>query len=68
MTTSLTQLLGQIQSVQGLTLACFAVFCAYWAQEHERNPWLWFFAGLFFGPLTGLVLLVRNAEWRRDVR
>ena len=40
----------------------FAIFCAYWAQTTDRNPWLWFFLGFFFAPITGLVLLGKNRE------
>jgi len=43
----------------------FGIFCAYWAQITERNPWLWFFLGLFFGPITGLVLLSKTREDRK---
>jgi len=38
----------------------FGIFCAYWAQTTNRDPWLWFFLGLFFAPLTGLILLSEN--------
>ncbi|MFO7905509.1 MAG: hypothetical protein R6U98_22790, partial [Pirellulaceae bacterium] len=31
-----------------VVLFFFAVFCAWWAQHTDRNPWLWFFLGLFF--------------------
>jgi hypothetical protein len=40
----------------------FAIFCAYWAQTTDRNPWLWFFLGFFFAPITGLVLLYENSK------
>ena len=40
----------------------FAIFCAYWAQTTNRNPWLWFFLGFFFAPITGLVLLHENSK------
>ena len=52
----------------GLILFLFGIFCAYWAQEEGRNAWLWFFAGLIFGPLTGLVLLHLNSRRRRAER
>jgi TolA-binding protein len=45
----------------GLILSFFGVFCALWAQNTRRNPWLWFFLGIFFHFLTGLVLLSKNA-------
>jgi ABC-type multidrug transport system permease subunit len=38
----------------------FGIFCAYWAQTTNRNPWLWFFLGFFFAPITGLILLHEN--------
>ena len=40
----------------------FGIFCAYWAQTTNRNPWLWFFLGFFFGPIAGLVLLSKNRQ------
>jgi hypothetical protein len=40
----------------------FGIFCAYWAQTTSRNPWLWFFMGLLFGPITGIVLASKNAD------
>jgi hypothetical protein len=38
------------------------IFCAHWAQNTGRSAFLWFFLGLFFAPLTGLALLVRNHD------
>lgn len=43
-----------------IVLFFFAVFCAWWAQHTGRNPWLWFFLGLFFHAITALVLLYKN--------
>jgi len=43
----------------------FGAFCALWAQNTNRNPWLWFFLGLFFSVITVIVLLVKNAGDRR---
>jgi hypothetical protein len=40
----------------------FGIFCAYWAQTTDRNPWLWFFLGCFFAPITGLILLNENSK------
>ncbi len=40
----------------------FGIFCAHWAQGSSRNAWLWFFLGFFFGPITGIVLAVKNTE------
>ena len=39
----------------------FGIFCAYWAQVSRRSAWLWFFMGLLFGPITGIVLASKNA-------
>ena len=38
-----------------------AVLAALWAQNTRRNCWLWFFAALFFAPVTLLVLLYKNS-------
>lgn len=46
----------------GIPLFLFGVFCAYWAQQTNRNAWLWFFLGLFFAPITGVVLLYKNSK------
>lgn len=43
----------------------FGIFCAYWAQVTHRSAWLWFFMGLFFGPITGIFLAAKNAEDRK---
>ena len=51
----------------GLVFFLFAVFCAYWAQTTGREPYLWFFVGWLFAPITGLVLLYKNSEDRRAV-
>jgi hypothetical protein len=40
----------------------FGIFCAYWAQTTDRSPWLWFFLGFFFAPITGLILLNENSK------
>ena len=45
----------------GLMLFFFGIFCALWAQNTRRNPLLWFFLGVAFNFLTGLVLLSKNA-------
>ncbi|MCB1561748.1 MAG: hypothetical protein KDI75_11760 [Xanthomonadales bacterium] len=44
----------------GLIAFLFGVFCAHWAQNTNRNPWLWFFFGFFLPPIAGLVLLYKN--------
>jgi hypothetical protein len=46
----------------GLVFYLFGIFCASWAQNTERNAWLWFFVGWFFAPITGLVLLTKNSR------
>lgn len=53
------------QSV-GVALFVCAAFCALWAQQTRRSPWLWFFLGLFFHVITLLVLLAKNSNDRRD--
>jgi len=53
-----------MNEVGGLACFLFGIFCAYWAQETNRNAWLWFFLGLFFPPITGLVLLYKNSKGR----
>jgi hypothetical protein len=49
---------------EGMVFYLFGLFCAYWAQSTSRNAWLWFFLGLFFAPITGLVLLYKNSQGR----
>ena len=46
----------------GAALFLFGAFCALWAQNTGRNPWLWFFMGLLFSVITVLVLLSKNAD------
>jgi hypothetical protein len=46
----------------GLVFYLFALFCAYWAQQTDRNAWLWFFLGWFFAPITGIVLVIKNSD------
>jgi len=45
-----------------LVLFLYGVFCALWAQRTDRRAWGWFFLGLFFGPITAIVLLAKNAN------
>ncbi len=45
----------------------FGAFCALWAQNTGRSPWLWFFLGLFFSVFTVLVLLYKNSTDRHPV-
>jgi hypothetical protein len=54
---------GRIQSADaGVAIYLFGAFCALWAQNTGRNPWLWFFLGLFFSVITVLVLLKKNSD------
>lgn len=46
----------------GLVFYLFGIFCASWAQNTGRNPWLWFFVGWFLAPITGLFLLWKNGR------
>ena len=46
----------------GLVLFLFGCFCALWAQNTGRNPWIWFFLGLAFSVLTVVVLLINNSR------
>ncbi|MEM6553620.1 MAG: hypothetical protein AAF750_16000 [Planctomycetota bacterium] len=47
----------------GLFCAFLAgVFCALWAQNTKRNPWVWFFLGVLFHVITLLVLLYKNSR------
>lgn len=50
----------------GAVVFLFGAFCALWAQYTKRNPWLWFFLGLFFNVITVLVLLAKNSDDRRQ--
>jgi hypothetical protein len=52
----------------GTVFFLFGAFCALWAQNTNRNPWLWFFFGLFFSVITVLALLANNADDRRRAR
>jgi hypothetical protein len=54
----------RVSSQEGAGVAVFicAAFCALWAQNTGRNPWLWFFLGIFFSVITVLVMLWKNAD------
>jgi hypothetical protein len=52
---------GNYESV-ALVHFLFGIFCLYWAQTTNRNPWLLFFWGFFFAPITGLILLNENSK------
>jgi hypothetical protein len=58
----------QNYATQGSVLFLFGIFCAYWAQQTNRNAWLWFFLGLLFGPITGIFLLVKNSNDLNEAR
>ena len=45
-----------------MVLFLFGVFCALWAQNTRRNPWIWFFFGLFFNVITVVFVLIKNAD------
>ena len=49
----------------GVVAFLYAAFCALWAQNSGRNPWMWGFLGLLFTIITVIVLLVRNTEDRQ---
>jgi hypothetical protein len=46
----------------GGVLFLFGAFCALWAQNTGRNPWLWFFLGFAFSVITVFFLLTKNAD------
>ena len=52
----------------GFVIFLFGAFCALWAQNSGRNPWLWFFLGAFFNFITVLVLLSKNSADREASR
>ncbi|HEX6884371.1 MAG TPA: hypothetical protein VF530_13415 [Planctomycetota bacterium] len=52
----------------GAVLWLFGAFCALWAQQTGRNPWLWFFLGLIGSFITVIVLLVKNSQDRNRDR
>ncbi len=49
----------------GAVLFLYGVFCALWAQNTGRNPWLWFITGMLFSVITAIVLLVKNSDDRK---
>lgn len=49
----------------GYAAFLFGIFCAWWAQHTNRNAWLWFFLGLIFSVITGIVLLCKNSDDRK---
>ncbi len=65
MTFPLTEIAGLVSDLEKLEVLmafAFGTFCAYWAQETRRNPWIWFLFGMLLPPVAGIVLLYRNAK------
>jgi hypothetical protein len=60
-TSQLKQKLNDYAS-SSLVLFLFGAFCALWAQNTGRNPWIWFFLGLIFSVITVIIILIKNAE------
>jgi hypothetical protein len=56
------------RNAAGAVVFLFGAFCALWAQNTKRNPWLWFFLGLFFNVITVLVLMAKNSDDLRQAR
>jgi Na+/melibiose symporter-like transporter len=56
----------QVQGPSGALLLLLGAFCALWAQNTNRNAWLWFFLGIFFSVITIIVLLVKNSDDRKS--
>jgi hypothetical protein len=55
----------EVQRASGpsvLAMFLCAAFCALWAQNTNRNPWLWFFVGFIFSFITVFVLLWENSK------
>ncbi len=50
----------------GAVVFLFGAFCALWAQNTGRNPWLWFVLGIFFSVVAVLFLLRKNADDARE--
>ncbi len=60
----------EMNSAAGLGMVLFlaGAFCALWAQNTNRNPWLWFFSGLLLHVIAVLVLLAKNSDDKRVAR
>jgi hypothetical protein len=43
----------------------FCAFCALWAQNTGRSPWLWFFFGSILTVIAAIVLLIKNSGDRK---
>ena len=51
---------------QGMFSFLFGIFCAYWAQETNRNAWGWFFFGLILPPFAGIILCILNSDEKKQ--
>jgi hypothetical protein len=61
-TEELAEALARASAIGLLLLT--GTFCALWAQNTKRNPWVWFFLGFFFHFFTLFFLLLKNARDR----
>jgi hypothetical protein len=52
-------------SGSGLVFILFGGFCALWAQNTNRSPWLWFFLGLFFTAFALIAVLIKNSDAKK---
>ena len=52
--------IAERSSVAGGLAMLFGGFCALWAQNTGRNPWLWFILGLFLSVVAMVLVLYRN--------
>jgi len=61
-----SELNKKVQNYDPIMLVFFlyAGFCALWAQNTNRNPWLWFFAGFLFSVIAVVTLLIKNRDDR----
>jgi hypothetical protein len=55
---------AQLTASFGVMFVCGAL-CALWAQNTGRSAWLWFCAGFAFSIITVIIMLRKNAEYRR---
>ena len=44
----------------------FGVWCSTWARNSGRDPWGWFFFGLFLAPIAGIVLAGKHRDDHRE--
>lgn len=51
---------------QGGFLLLYGAFCALWAQNAGRNPWIWFFMGIVLNFVAALAVLDRNSYDRKQ--